>query len=186
MKKGILEMIMNNILLKIIFLICFLNFLMPYNVYAETANSVSIEHSKALITFKVIFSELTKDQKKAIQEERSQLLCALFDNEQGFPDDPFKARERTKGIQENNVFSCVFKNIEPGEYAVIFVFDENMNETLDRNFFGIPKESWGVTQKMYRRLYRKPEYRDSIITVESDTKNDSKSDEIIKYSAVLQ
>ena len=39
----------------------------------------------------------------------------------------------------------VFKDIPCGEYAIKLYHDANMNEDLDKNFLGIPKEQYGFS-----------------------------------------
>ena len=39
----------------------------------------------------------------------------------------------------------VFENIPEGTYAVSIIHDENENEELDSNFFGIPNEGFGFS-----------------------------------------
>ena len=39
----------------------------------------------------------------------------------------------------------IFKDIPCGEYAVKLYHDANMNQTLDKNFIGIPKEQYGFS-----------------------------------------
>ncbi|MBS4013269.1 MAG: DUF2141 domain-containing protein [Bacteroidetes bacterium] len=50
----------------------------------------------------------------------------------------------TKNISGNK---CVFvvENLKPGKYSFKFIHDENMNETLDVNWFGIPTEGFGFS-----------------------------------------
>ncbi|MBW6515150.1 MAG: DUF2141 domain-containing protein [Candidatus Cloacimonetes bacterium] len=50
----------------------------------------------------------------------------------------------TGDILEN---SCVIviENLEPGMYAFRYFHDENMNEKLDTNWLGIPKEGFGFS-----------------------------------------
>ena len=38
-----------------------------------------------------------------------------------------------------------FKNVEPGTYAIIALHDENENNTMDFDSFGMPMESYGTS-----------------------------------------
>lgn len=59
-----------------------------------------------------------------------------------------------------------FNNLATGNYAALAFQDENSNEVLDRNFFGIPKERWGVTGK--RPFGRAPRYAESTFTLDRE------------------
>ena len=67
-------------------------------------------------------------------------------------EDTFKPKEDGKPsfakgrspIKEKRV-EYIFKDIPCGEYAVKLYHDANMNQTLDKNFFGIPKEQYGFS-----------------------------------------
>jgi uncharacterized protein (DUF2141 family) len=59
-----------------------------------------------------------------------------------------------------------FNNLAAGRYSALAFHDENSNEILDRNLFGIPKEHWGVTGK--RPFGRSPRYAESTFMLDSD------------------
>ncbi len=59
-----------------------------------------------------------------------------------------------------------FNNLVAGKYAVLAFHDENSNEILDRNLFGIPKERWGVTGQ--RPFGRAPRFAESIFVLDSE------------------
>jgi uncharacterized protein (DUF2141 family) len=46
----------------------------------------------------------------------------------------------------------VWENVPPGDYGVVVIHDENMNQKLDRNLFGIPKEGFGFANNPKVRL----------------------------------
>ena len=46
---------------------------------------------------------------------------------------------------KNGTASCTFENIPYGTYAVKFYHDENLNEELDKNLFGMPTEEYGFS-----------------------------------------
>ena len=59
-----------------------------------------------------------------------------------------------------------FDNLAAGHYAVLAFHDENSNEILDRNLFGIPNEPWGVTGK--RPFGRNPRYIESTFVLDKE------------------
>ncbi len=38
-----------------------------------------------------------------------------------------------------------FEEVPPGRYGVVVLHDENENRRLDKSFFGVPKEGWGMS-----------------------------------------
>jgi uncharacterized protein (DUF2141 family) len=46
---------------------------------------------------------------------------------------------------ENNKATLVFKNVKPGEYALLAMHDENENYMMDFEASGMPKESFGLS-----------------------------------------
>ncbi len=72
--------------------------------------------------------------------------CTLFNAAAGFPGDSSVAYRVVNGTLTESYAECQFTNIPAGEYAVAMFHDENGNELLDRGWFGIPKEPWGVSR----------------------------------------
>ena len=46
----------------------------------------------------------------------------------------------------------VFDMLEPGDYAVVVIHDDNQNGKLDTGAFGIPKEGYGFSRNAKGRL----------------------------------
>ncbi len=58
-------------------------------------------------------------------------------------------------IEEGKV-SITFKNVIPGEYAILVLHDENQNNRMDFEDNGMPLESYGISNNP--RSYGPPEY----------------------------
>ena len=56
------------------------------------------------------------------------------------------------------------RDVRPGTYAVQVFQDENGNEEIDRNFFGLPEEGVGFSNDAPIR-FGPPSYKDAAITV---------------------
>jgi uncharacterized protein (DUF2141 family) len=69
---------------------------------------------------------------------KGHVICALFD-EQGWLDSPLA---NVKSALRAREASCVFQDLKPGAYAIVAFHDENDNGDIDKNFIGIPTESW--------------------------------------------
>jgi uncharacterized protein (DUF2141 family) len=71
----------------------------------------------------------------------------LFNTEAGFAGKGKAFREAKIKI-ENKKAICEFKDIPKGEYAVRLFHDKNMSGKLVKNFMGVPKEAYGVSNNV--------------------------------------
>ncbi|MBF04294.1 MAG: hypothetical protein CMP76_13470 [Flavobacterium sp.] len=69
---------------------------------------------------------------------------------------------------KNNQAKVMFKNLEKGEYAVSIYHDENNNNEMDKNFFGIPKEAYASSNNA-KGSFGPPKYTDAKFIVKEDT-----------------
>lgn len=93
--------------------------------------------------------------------DRGRVFCALWRGREGYP----TRREHAVGealdrTVENREAVCVFEHVTPGEYAVAVFHDENANNDLDRNMFGIPSEGTGASNDAIN-LFGPPRYDDA-------------------------
>jgi uncharacterized protein (DUF2141 family) len=89
---------------------------------------------------------------------------ALYTTKNGFPDKPeraFATRVNKAGSSSNE---ATFANIPYGTYAVSVLHDENGNGRMDKNFIGIPKEGFGVSNNPKIRR-GPPSYNESLFTL---------------------
>ena len=66
---------------------------------------------------------------------------------------------KTKSFKENidkNNFSKII-SLPKGKYLIQLYIDENLNDKMDTNFLGIPKEQYGFSSKEIIR-FRKPKF----------------------------
>lgn len=99
-------------------------------------------------------------QVRGLRNANGLLLVLVFNSARGFPDKPDKAlRSQIVGLTATEQ-TVSFTGLEPGEYAVSFVHDENSNHKLDVNFLGIPKEGFGTSNNV-RPTIGAPAYRDA-------------------------
>ncbi len=68
----------------------------------------------------------------------------LYNSEATFTGKGKAFREKKIKIKDKKAI-CEFKDIPQGEYAVRLFHDENINGSLEKNFMGIPKEAYGVS-----------------------------------------
>lgn len=79
---------------------------------------------------------------KNVKNERGQLIIAIFDNDTDFLEKPYMT-VRTSAVSPE--LEVNFENLKFGEYALSVIHDENVNDKLDTNLFGVPKEGFGFS-----------------------------------------
>lgn len=79
--------------------------------------------------------------------------CALFKaaDAKAFPMDGSSASQQWNP-PENGSTTCKFTDLPAGDYAVSSSHDLNNNQETDTNFFGVPKEAWGVSKGIRPKL----------------------------------
>jgi len=93
-------------------------------------------------------------------------LIALYNSDATFMKK--HVASRTVKASGNDV-TVVFENLKPGHYAVSTFHDENDNEKLDTNFFGIPKELYGFSNNAKGSL-GPPSFDKARVKIEADKK----------------
>ena len=81
-----------------------------------------------------------------IRNQTGEICLRVYNSEKGFPD---HAKSEVKSgctkITGNSI-KQVFSGLKPGNYAVAVVDDQNGDHKLNKDFFGIPKEGFGISQ----------------------------------------
>jgi uncharacterized protein (DUF2141 family) len=79
-----------------------------------------------------------------LQNHNGQIIFGIFKSKEGFPEEKAKAIVwQTKPIKGDAVVFTV--SLPPGKYAASALHDENCNNKMDYDFFGVPDEGYGVT-----------------------------------------
>jgi len=92
-----------------------------------------------------------------LDSNKGKILIALFNEKKQFLKKRFKEGMTTIN---NKKITYVFEEIPKGEYAVSIFHDENDNDKMDTNFFGIPKEDYGCSNNA-RGFMGPPKYEDA-------------------------
>jgi uncharacterized protein (DUF2141 family) len=74
-----------------------------------------------------------------IKNKKGSIQFALFSTEADYLKKPVE-KKVIKATGDD--MTVVFENLQPGEYALSIIHDENENGKLDSNAFGIPKEGF--------------------------------------------
>ncbi len=91
-----------------------------------------------------------------LKSNKGHILAGVYNSEIGFLKNEYKGD--VVEIKEKRA-TIIFKNID-GEYAVSFIHDENKNNKMDTNFFGIPKEDYGCSNNA-KNFLGPPKYEDA-------------------------
>jgi uncharacterized protein (DUF2141 family) len=99
-----------------------------------------------------------------LHSAEGRVFVALWCGAAGFPGEPKKACASKVANAQKGRLRVVFEAVRAGEFAVSMIHDENSNNTLDRNFLGIPKEGWG-TSRDAKASFGPPSYSDARLSL---------------------
>jgi uncharacterized protein (DUF2141 family) len=97
---------------------------------------------------------------------QGKIACALYAVETGFPFDTSKATTQLVPVALGGSI-CKFTDLKQGTYAVGIVHDLNGNERVDTNIFGVPQESWAVSNNVSHKL-RAPTFSEASFKIEQN------------------
>lgn len=97
-----------------------------------------------------------------LRNDRGKIFVALYRGGEGFPSKPKRAFAKQIVTSKGKRARVVFEPIPAGEFAISMIHDENANNTLDTNFFGIPNEGWG-TSRDAKASFGPPSYADAVL-----------------------
>ena len=85
---------------------------------------------------------------------KGKIRAALFRGGEGFPNDASRAVHTQAADIDPQTSSAqiVFTDLAAGVYAVSVFHDENMNQKLDKNFVGVPKEGYGASNNPKKKM----------------------------------
>jgi uncharacterized protein (DUF2141 family) len=88
------------------------------------------------------------------RNSKGKIRAALFQDSKGFPNDPSRAVQTQAADIDPQTLSAqiAFTDLREGVYAVSVFHDENMNQKLDKNFVGIPKEGYGASNNPKKKM----------------------------------
>jgi uncharacterized protein (DUF2141 family) len=108
-------------------------------------------------------------QFQGLSSSKGQILYLLFDSEEGFPDEADKSvRQGALKTTEARSNGLKLEDLKPGTYAFTAFHDENLNNKLDTNFLGIPKESFGFSNNP-KIFFGPPSFEKASIEVLEDS-----------------
>jgi uncharacterized protein (DUF2141 family) len=81
-----------------------------------------------------------------IRNPTGEICMRVYNSEKGFPSsDKSGIKSGCTKITGNSI-KQVFSGLKPGNYAVAVVDDQNGDHKLNKDFFGIPQEGFGISK----------------------------------------
>ena len=98
--------------------------------------------------------------------QQGSINVALYTTAEGWLKDGQSLAAQRVPVVEKTVL--VFRNLQPGSYAISLFHDENGNGTMDKNAIGIPSERYGFSRDA-RGMMGPPAFADAAIVLGTDT-----------------
>jgi len=103
---------------------------------------------------------------KHIRSSKGSIAIGLFKDDATFQNDKaFKEIIIDKASLSSGVLNYTFQ-LPPGKYGIALLDDENNNEEMDSDFFGIPEEGYGFSGYDHSGMFR-PSFSDFSFVVQS-------------------
>ncbi len=82
---------------------------------------------------------------EGLREAKGQLMVFVYDNADDFPTKRDRAKYSKKIPVSGASMEVVFDAVPAGTYGVAVYHDENMNDKMDRSWYGMPTEGYGAS-----------------------------------------
>lgn len=102
--------------------------------------------------------------------KQGNVMAAVFDKADGFPRGKSLQTATAQPVDGKAIVH--FANLPEGNYAVSVFLDENGNQKLDSNLFGLPTELYGFSRNA-RSLAGPPAFVDAVLRVGPGASHDT-------------
>lgn len=96
-----------------------------------------------------------------LRQPKGQLMCSLYDSQQGFPGDASAAIALAQASVGPDGACCEFGARPAGTYAVAVMHDVDGNQVLTKNGLGIPQEGFGASNDAKNHGTRPPVFEEA-------------------------
>ncbi|MBN2543987.1 DUF2141 domain-containing protein [bacterium] len=103
-----------------------------------------------------------------LRNEKGLVRMALFNSPDGFPKDKEKVFRSAQATIKDGTSKVVYDNLPYGTYAIVLLHDENLDDDMNYNFLGIPKEGYGASNDAVRK-FAAPKFEDAKFMLEADS-----------------
>lgn len=80
-----------------------------------------------------------------VRNDKGVVGVLVFKSAQGWPEEFGSALLRKAVPAKTGAVTLWFEDVPAGSYAAVVLHDENENKKMERNWFGKPKEGWGMS-----------------------------------------
>lgn len=103
-----------------------------------------------------------------ITVKQGTVKVALYNEAKDFPEGTGRMQGQELSPTQEKL-TIMFKELPPGHYAISVMQDVNGNGMLDRNFFGIPTEPYGFSQRQKGET-GKPSFEQASVAIDHAAK----------------
>ena len=107
------------------------------------ATSAQVDQSGSTLTLHV--------RMEGFENTDGEAGVAVWNAARGFPEEIEHAVATTYVTIQDGAAVARFDQLEPGRYAITVYHDKNDNRQFDKNWLGMPKEDWGVSNNVRPR-----------------------------------
>ncbi|NJM73623.1 MAG: DUF2141 domain-containing protein [Scytonema sp. RU_4_4] len=119
-------------------------------------------HAESLATLTVVVNGL--------HHKNGQVCLRVYSSEKGFPDSNTSEIQSGCTQIKGSSVKKQFSGLKPGTYAVAVVDDQNGDHKLNKDFFGIPKEGFGISKNPTISITTgTPKFRDASFLLKKNT-----------------
>lgn len=105
-----------------------------------------------------------------IRNQTGEICMRVYNSEKGFPDNAKSEVKSGCTKITGNSIKQVFSGLKPGNYAVAVVDDQNGDHKLNKDFFGIPEEGFGISRNPIVSISTgTPKFKNSRFKVDKNT-----------------
>jgi uncharacterized protein (DUF2141 family) len=105
-----------------------------------------------------------------IRNQTGEICMRVYNSEKGFPDNAKSEVKSGCTKITGNSIKQVFSGLKPGNYAVAVVDDQNGDHKLNKDFFGIPEEGFGISRNPIVSISTgTPKFRNASLKVDKNT-----------------
>ncbi|NUN69277.1 MAG: DUF2141 domain-containing protein [Bacteroidetes bacterium] len=105
-----------------------------------------------------------------LREAKGQVMVFVYNNADDFPTKRDKAFRAKKVPVTGAAIEVTFDDVPDGTYGVAVYHDENMNDKMDRSWYGMPKEGYGASNDA-KGSFGPPSFDDAKFTFPAATKS---------------
>ncbi len=105
-----------------------------------------------------------------IQHKKGQICIGVYSKAEGFPSSTSGLAQSACSTITGKTLKQQFFGLKPGTYAVAIVDDQNGDRKLNKDFFGIPTEGFGISNNPTVSVQTgSPEFRDASFLLNKNT-----------------